>query len=143
MLAPEGAASGAPNEFPLDTGETPEVELLPEGNEQDLDQVQASPPGSPVIEGDGAVVASEAEIDGEVESEHPLAYRPISSVLARPTILRPAVTGYPTFGNSSRQSNLRALLLAAVVVLKPPTQLSLWSRPLTQTRRLLPTFWDP
>ena len=30
------------------------------------------------------------------ESEHPLAYHPISSVLARPTILRPAVTGYPT-----------------------------------------------
>ena len=27
------------------------------------------------------------------ESEHPLAYH--SSVLARPTILRPAVTGYP------------------------------------------------
>ena len=30
------------------------------------------------------------------ESEHPLAYHPISSLLARPTILRPAVTGYPT-----------------------------------------------
>ena len=30
------------------------------------------------------------------ESERPLAYHPICSVLARPTILRPAVTGYPT-----------------------------------------------
>ena len=83
-----------------------EVELPLEGNEQDLDQVQASPPEPPLTEGDGAAVASEAEVDGEVgpvavqeegaESEHPLAYHPISSVLARPTILRAAVTGYPT-----------------------------------------------
>ena len=109
VLAPEGAASGAPEEFPLDTGDSPEVELPPEGNEQGLDQVQASPPEPPVAEGDGeaAVAAAEAEVDAEVEpvavqqeegaeSEHPLAYHPISSVLARPTILRPAVTGYPT-----------------------------------------------
>ena len=108
VLAPEGAASGAPEEFPLDTGDSPEVELPPEGNEQGLDQVQASPPEPPVAEGDGeAAVAAEARVDAEVEpvavqqeegaeSEHPLAYHPISSVLARPTILRPAVTGYPT-----------------------------------------------
>ena len=30
------------------------------------------------------------------ESEHLLAYHPMFRVLARPTILRPAVTGYPT-----------------------------------------------
>ena len=106
VLAPEGAASGAPEEFPLDTGDSPEVELPPEDNEQGLDQVQASPPETPVTEGDTAATAPEAEVDAEVEpvavheegaeSEHPLAYHPISSVLARPTILRPAVTGYPT-----------------------------------------------
>ena len=130
VLAPEGAASGAPEEFPLDTGDSPEVELPPEGNEQGLDQVQASPPEPPVAEGDGeaAVAAAEAEVDAEVEpvavqqeegaeSEHPLAYHPISSVLARPTILRPAVTGYPT-----------------LQVQKPPTQLSLWNRLPTRTR---------
>ena len=114
--------------------------------------MQASLIEIPVSEGAGAAVASEAEADGEVEpvavqeegaeSEHPLAYHPISSVLARPTILRPAVTGYPTlridrtgFGNSSRQSSLKALSLAArFLVLKPPTQLSLWSRQPTRTR---------
>ena len=105
MLAPESAASGAPEEFPLDTGDSPEVELPPEDNEQGLDQVQVSLL-SPVTEGDGAALAPEAEVDAVVEpvavqeegaeSEHPLAYHPISSVLARPTILRPAVTGYPT-----------------------------------------------
>ena len=69
VLAPEGAASGAPEEFPLDTGDSPEVELPPEGNEQGLDQVQASPPEPPVAEGDGeaAVAAAEAEVDAEVE----------------------------------------------------------------------------
>ena len=108
MCLRQGAASGAPEEFPLDTGDSPEVELPPEDNEQGLDQVQASPPEPPVTEGDGAaaVAAAEAVVDAEVEptavqeegaeSEHPLAYHPISSVLARPTILRPAVTGYPT-----------------------------------------------
>ena len=68
--------------------------------------MQASFSEPPVTEGDGAAAAPEAEVDAEVEpaavqeegaeSEHPLAYHPISSVLARPTILRPAVTGYPT-----------------------------------------------
>ena len=106
MLGSEGAASGAPEEFALDTGDSLEVELPPEDNEQGLDQVQASPPEPPVTEGDGAAAAPEAEVDAVVEpvavqeegalSEHPLAYHPISSVLARPTILRPAVTGYPT-----------------------------------------------
>ena len=106
VLAPEGAASGAPEEFPLDTGDSAEVELPPKDNEQGLDQVQASPPEPLVTEDDGAA-AAQTEVDAEVEpvavqqkkgaeSEHPLAYHPISSVLARPTILRPAVTGYPT-----------------------------------------------
>ena len=51
-LAPEIAASGAPEEFALDTGDSPKVELPPEDNEQDLEQVQASPPQPPVAEGD-------------------------------------------------------------------------------------------
>ena len=105
---PEGVASAATVSPPPGLDQ-PEVELPPEDNEQGLDQVQASPPEPPVTEGDGAaaVAAAEAEVDAEVEpvavqqeegaeSEHPLAYHPISSVLARPTILRPAVTGYPT-----------------------------------------------
>ena len=49
-FAPEGA--GAPEEFPLTTGDS-----------------------------------------SEAESEHPLAYHPISRVLASPTILRPAISG--------------------------------------------------
>ena len=67
MLAPEGAASGAPEEFPLDTGNCPEFELPLEDNDQGLDQVQASPPEPPVTEGDGAAAAPEAEVDAEVE----------------------------------------------------------------------------
>ena len=67
--------------------------------------MQASPE-PPLTEGEEAAAvveaAFEAEVDAELgriavqeegaESEHPLAYHPISSVLARPTILRPAVT---------------------------------------------------
>ena len=49
----EIAGGGAPEEFPLDTGDSPEVELPPEDNEQDLEQVQASPE-PPVAEGDEA-----------------------------------------------------------------------------------------
>ena len=56
MLAAEGAASGAPEEFSLDTGDSPKVELPPDDNERDLDQVQASPPEPPVTEGDEAAL---------------------------------------------------------------------------------------
>ena len=105
-FAPEGAASGAPEEFPLTTGDSPKAELPPEDYEQDLGQVQPSPEPA-VAEGDEAAAAEAAAVvdvdveptavqEEEAEREHPLAYHPISCVLARPTILRPAVTGYPT-----------------------------------------------
>ena len=93
-------------EFPLTTGDSPEAELPPADYEQDLGQVQPSPEAA-VAEGDEAAAeeaAADIDVDVEptavqeegAESEHPLAYHPISSVLARPTILWPAVTGYPT-----------------------------------------------
>ena len=50
-FAPEGAASAAPEEFPLTTGDSREAELP----KQDLGQVQPSPE-PPVAEGDEAAV---------------------------------------------------------------------------------------
>ena len=124
-LAPDNAASGAPEEFPLTTGDSPEAEVPPDDYEQDLGQVRPSLEPA-VAEGDEAGIAAageeaaDVEVEGEpvavqeegAESEHPLVYHPISSVLARPTILRPAVTANlilgstsPACGNSSRQSS--------------------------------------
>ena len=64
------------------------------------------------------------------ESEHPLAYHPISSVRARPTILRPAVTGYPTLridrtGIWQLVAAEQSALAARFLVSRPPIQLSL------------------
>ena len=93
-FAPESAASGAPEELPLTTGHSPEAELPREDYEQGLGQVQ--PSDEAVAEGADADVDVDVEptaVQEEgAESEHPLAYHPISSVLARPTILMPAVT---------------------------------------------------
>ena len=87
VLAPEGAASGAPEEFPLTTGNSPDAEVPSDDYEQDLDLVHPSPE-PPVVEGDEAGIATvegaaaDVEIEGEpvavqeegAESEHPLAY---------------------------------------------------------------------
>ena len=102
ILAPEGQ--------PAAHQRSDSPKLPPEDNEQDLEQVQAFFSEPHVAEGDeaGVEAAEEAAVDVEVEgapaaaqeegaeSEHPLAYHPISRVLTRPTMLRPAVTGYPT-----------------------------------------------
>ena len=77
-FAPEGAASGAPEEFPLTTNDS-------EGDEAAVEEAAAD-------------VDVDVEPTAVQEEGDPLAYHPISSVLARPTILKPAVTGYPTLG---------------------------------------------
>ena len=89
-LAPESAAGGAPEEFPLTTGDSFEAEVRC----HHLLSLQSPKDEADIAAAEGAAADVEVEDAGSCtgRGEQPLAYHPISSVLARPTILRPAVT---------------------------------------------------
>ena len=72
------------------------VRLLGEDEELPDYDLDTDAPEPAVAEGDGAAVSEKgAPVEQRSQPDHTLSHHPISSLLSRPTILRPAVAGFP------------------------------------------------